>query len=83
MADSDLATKAPEVDAVEASPFPDDTPAQSGVSLGVSPVPNPVYFMRLLIEKSNFYRSIVLQIARLLAEPLHLEWVEAPNTCKA
>jgi len=35
MADQDVATKAPESDAISASPIPGDTPAQSGASLGV------------------------------------------------
>jgi len=35
MADQDVATKAPESDAVAASLIPGDTPAQSGASLGV------------------------------------------------
>ena len=38
MADQDIATKAPESDAVIASLVPGDTPAQSGASLGVCPL---------------------------------------------
>ncbi|KAI9810390.1 MAG: hypothetical protein M1827_006276 [Pycnora praestabilis] len=34
MADSEVATKAPENDAAEGSPFPGDTPAQKGASMG-------------------------------------------------
>ena len=36
MADLENATKAPESDAAEGSLFPNDTPAQTGASLGVS-----------------------------------------------
>ena len=35
MADNDIATKAPENDAVQQSIFPGDTPAQEGASMGV------------------------------------------------
>ena len=35
MAEPEVATKAPESDAVEASLIPGDTPAESGASLGV------------------------------------------------
>jgi hypothetical protein len=35
MADEELATKAPENDAVKQSPFPNDSIAQEGASMGV------------------------------------------------
>ena len=36
MADDQIATKAPEIDAAQESPFPGDSVAQEGPSMGVS-----------------------------------------------
>jgi len=56
MADQDVATKAPESDAVATSLIPGDTPAQSGASLGVCP------FFEIQGIMLIFRRSIASQI---------------------
>ena len=42
MADEEVATKAPESDAVEQSPIPGDSKAQEGPSMGVNMSNSPV-----------------------------------------